>query len=228
MRLWLALSWTFALVVTHASAAADDEDPAPEEDFSDPVAEDSRPEPHGEPHEEEWVPISNSTEYVGVFDVPTVEARPSVEHHWYGLQTLTVDALSIGVLAVGDSKAGTYIGLGGYFLGGPLVHAAHGHVGKACGSLGLRAGAPIVGAIVGYAAERCGDQSEDEDYVCGTNGAAVGVLIGAAAAIVVDAAVLAHEDVEPDEAPDLARGPRVKPDILIARDRAVFQVSAAF
>lgn len=210
----------FALLATlafRANAAAEDEPEAR-------VARGSRAETHT---------VADSTDYGGGFDGPPVE-QPSKEHRWYGWQTLTSDAISIGVFAAGmgdeDSKGATFAGFFGYLFGGPIIHGMHRQTGKSLGSFGLRAGLPIVGAIVGYESEGC-DRSKhepDDGYLCGFERAVTGFLLGTAIAIAVDAAVLAHEEMEPDESSERPPSLQMRPDISVSSDRATLQLSGVF
>src|SRR5689334_4180827 len=73
----------------------------------------------------------------------------------YTLQILAVDAASVGLVFAGgvvDGNLGegiSTVGLGGLTLGGPIVHAAHGHWGRSALSLGMRVVLPVVGAVIG-------------------------------------------------------------------------------
>jgi hypothetical protein len=121
---------------------------------------------------------------------------------WYGWQTLAADGgavflflSSLALLDGGDDGASTVVAwtsLGVYVLGGPVVHGFHGHAGKAAGSLGIRVGAPLVGGILG-AGILSGCKKHESDDLCELGGAAWGILLGSAAAMALDAAVLAHE-----------------------------------
>lgn len=127
----------------------------------------------------------------------------SIHEHeeWYGWQTLTTDAASVTFLvgfgvASGrnnDSTAAVFATAcaGAYFLGGPIVHAAHDNWGKAAGSLGLRVGAPFAGALLGLVLASAGDGGND---MAGAM-SAVGAMLGIATAVTVDAAVLGYETV---------------------------------
>lgn len=111
------------------------------------------------------------------------------------LTFLLADALVAPHASDGQRTTLASMGLGTYLLGGPVVHAAHGNWGRALGSLGLRSGAPILGAVLGVGLEDC--KGSD---ACGLAGAAVGVTLGMGAAIAIDAAVLAHEEVPEESA----------------------------
>ena len=130
---------------------------------------------------------------------------------WYGWQTLAVDGalLTIGLLPLrpSDSSANTAFALGwygGYALGAPIVHWAHGHVGKGFGSLGMRLGGPLAGALLGVgvalatgASFGVKDSSGNQLYVgTGDRIAEGGVILGMLAPVIIDAAVLAREPVE--------------------------------
>jgi hypothetical protein len=117
---------------------------------------------------------------------------------WYGWQTLISDGASIFLLATAAGIANdasneetaeslVYGGLAGYYLGAPIIHWAHGHVGKGFASLGIRAGGTV---LMLFAISSCFDGPCD-------SGAGVLAFVGVAAmiaAIPIDAAVLARED----------------------------------
>lgn len=163
---------------------------------------------------------------------PTPEVR---EERWYGWQTITTDgiALTLGTvgLSVGLASMGSIapcldfdgngcasrgrsadqggqaiaatLGIGGaatYLLGAPIVHATHGHWDKAGISLGLRA-LPIALATPLFASG-----NDDAPRI------GLGVLtVGAVAAMAIDAAVIAREDVvpAPQDKPRLGVSPTV-------------------
>jgi hypothetical protein len=115
---------------------------------------------------------------------------------------LTTDGAALAVVIAGASaSSGTVVmaGFGTYVFGAPTVHGIHRHVGKAFGSFGLRVGLPIGGFFVGYAATKkdCSNDESTSDF-CGLEGVAggaLGMLVGMGAAIAIDSAVLAREDV---------------------------------
>jgi hypothetical protein len=146
-------------------------------------------------------------------DAGVSEAAPT---SWYGWQTLTSDgsAIALGALAYGADKAGgTSItnvfwtaSVATFFLGAPVVHWKHGHVGKGFGSLGLRVGLPLgaflAGALIGNAA--CSDKDSEDSYVgCPVGVGALAALAGLVAAPLFDAAILAREPVTPPAAPPI-------------------------
>jgi len=102
---------------------------------------------------------------------------------YYGWEILLADAAAWGLLVTSRSDAQAALGLGIYALAAPAIHAANDEPVHAGLSLGLRLGAPVVG---GYLAERNSHSSEDD----GIPPAFGGIILGAIAAEVFDAAVL--------------------------------------
>jgi hypothetical protein len=116
-------------------------------------------------------------------------ADQDAEKHWYGWQTLLVDAVSIAAMPAAG------VGFGGYLLGAPIVHATHDRWGIAAASLGLRVALPVAGAIAGLKFANCAPQmanTEGGDW-CGVGEAIVGVGLGMLTAIAIDAAVFSYE-----------------------------------
>lgn len=137
----------------------------------------------------------------------TYQERRHKQSHWYGWQTLIVDgAWIVGGTPVSAASpgAGAALILGGYFLGPPIVHWAHGQVGRGFADLGIRFGAPLVLGILGYAVLHKGNG----DDVLGAVGAVVGVTLGIIAAIVIDASVLAYETSDDDDEDAAVRASR--------------------
>jgi hypothetical protein len=136
--------------------------------------------------------------------------------YWYGWQTLLADGGSLATMIAGGTSQSTAIGLvglGGYFFGAPIVHGVQGRTGAAFASFGLRLGLPTLGAVVGYAAAGpCSASEHNGFFGCSFHGvaeAAVGVLIGAGTAVVLDAAWLARGTRRPEPAPRDSAAPRV-------------------
>ena len=127
---------------------------------------------------------------------------------WYGYQTLAADGLSL-LVALGGLRADTgvvsTIGMGGFALGGPIIHLVHHNYLAAGGSLALRVGAPFLFGFVGSQMENCGPNS---GWFCGVAGAVIGGSLGILTASIIDAAVLAHE---PEEA--YATAPSLLPSV---------------
>jgi hypothetical protein len=140
---------------------------------------------------------------------PAPVATSDIHEHWYGWQTLAVDGAAfviagVGVVASdgGQGSGGAELALlaaGTYVLGGPVVHFAHENGFRGLASLGLRVATPVVFALVGYAAEDCSSGGE----FCGFGGFIIGGSLGILGAIIIDAAVLAREEV-PDQQPALS------------------------
>jgi hypothetical protein len=170
---------------------------------------------------------------------PAYEAPvPRETSHWYGGQILIVDGASLGGgLAAGlaDPGTGSVLFLGGYVLGGPIVHLAHRRPLAALGSLVLRVGAPTLGALTGYSLVRVSGGSNNDNLgnVAGAGVlGGVGLIFGYATAIALDSAVLAHEDVplHPDhpDLPDSAPGFTWTPSVAPVRDGAVAGIVGRF
>jgi hypothetical protein len=128
-------------------------------------------------------------------DVPVAPQQPET----YTLHILAADAVSVGILVTSAAIDGAssddtfanglaFAGLGGLALGGPIVHAVHGHWGRGAASLGLRVVLPLVGASIGAATADC----QKDEFLCGLSELALGYVIGEATAITLDAAVLAR------------------------------------
>ena len=228
LRSLVALSAVGALLTFAGSAAADDHTDDNGKDSAAPAARVVREaETHTDPKSGTQIvsvpkgctPTTQKNGQVVIFCPFREPGRTPHAHYeskWYGWETLLVDgaALTLGsvLMAAGDDYDTTGLGAGvlitGYAVGGPIVHWSNGQVGKGFASLGLRLGAPIVvgfgglafGALLGAGA--CNGTSD-----CVTGGAAVGaalgVIVGGAAAIAIDSAALARKRVlvtdEPQE-----------------------------
>jgi hypothetical protein len=96
---------------------------------------------------------------------------------WYGWQILGADAAVLGTATLTDN--GT-IALG-WIGSGAVVHVAHGHEGRAIGSIAARVALPFAGLMLGAASSQgcSGD-------LCGFGPAIVGGLIGMGTAEVID------------------------------------------
>ncbi|TKD12731.1 hypothetical protein [Polyangium fumosum] len=117
-------------------------------------------------------------------EVPTQKVK-----RWYGWQTLIGVVAGDLVSVVGMGTPITYVGIAGHVLTGPIVHWAHGHVGKGFASLGLNVGLPLGGGLLGLMAG-AGTGYEAIGYV------AIGALVGYVAAPALDMAVFSTETVE--------------------------------
>lgn len=170
-------------------------------------------------------------------------ARPKYRRHWYGWQTLTFDGAAIvGGIGLGELgvKRPELFWLGTYALAPPVVHLAHGRVGIAFADLGLRVAAPTATTAIGYAIACKKEGSLDDLGTC-IAGMALGFVIGYGAAVAVDAAVLAREQVEiapakrDDEAKAIDREKEkraatlsILPDVGVGPDRASVGLRGTF
>jgi cell division septation protein DedD len=122
-------------------------------------------------------------------DHDTTASGPTTSR-WYGLPMVIGEGLSFLTLAVGaqnDSGGAVALGVLGCTLISPIVHASNGHGARGWAGFFMRAGGAGLGALAG-----------------GSDGAAVGYT----AAFVLDALVLARDDVpvEPKLVPTLSLG----------------------
>jgi hypothetical protein len=146
---------------------------------------------------------------------PTVEASAEPATRWYGWQILAIDAAALGVAAASDGE-GAELALTSLVLSGPLVHAFHGHGGRALGSLGLRLGAPIAGAYAMAAMCEAGGGGDD-DWGC-LGEIVLGFGVGAAVAEVYDV-YRARDEVGP---------PRFTPSVRVADGGASVGIGGSF
>lgn len=121
---------------------------------------------------------------------------------WYGWQTLILTGLSTFTLVLSpaaDGKATVVtlpLGVSGLLLGPPIVHWAHGYLGKGFGSLGLVLGGSV-GAYFMTATTVCvsgGCRGEFGGLIAFLIAGPIGAGITALATNIVDAAVLAREE----------------------------------
>jgi hypothetical protein len=161
--------------------------------------------------------------------VPSAPSAATVSPtRWYGYETLATDgaALVLAVPAFSSSTSGfqTTFGVGSlvvYGLGGPIVHFAHGHVGKGFADLGLRVAMPLVlgffGGLIGGAAytpppcnpgtQFCG-LDDLGGVAAAAEGATIGGLLGIGSAIAIDAGLMAREPMrDGDDMPDPPHAP---------------------
>ncbi len=118
-------------------------------------------------------------------------AAPARADGGYADRVIEVDATTDAILVVGlvsDQDWMLVAGVVAYGLGGPLVHGAHDHWGRAGVSLATRVVTPVVGAVIGTAGCR-----DDRPMGC-IGAAAVGAGIGALIAQAVDATAIVPGD----------------------------------
>jgi hypothetical protein len=149
---------------------------------------------------------------------------PGLEDHevrrWYGGYTLMTDGIALAsAIAGGLTEPGGeplfWVAGGGYLFGAPIVHLVHGNPGRAAASLGLRVGLPIAFVGVGLAVEDC----EGRDF-CGFASVLIGLPLGMATAIALDAAVLARDRVK--------RQVRITPVADVGTDHASIGLHGTF
>jgi hypothetical protein len=118
---------------------------------------------------------------------------------WYGWQTLLVDAAALGTGVTGFALSGGKgnvpgtIGILGYVLGAPIVHWVHGHAGKGAADAGIRLLGPLVLGGIGFLLGLPGGTNANGDPVVAQVTGAIGLGIGYAAVVTLDAAVFAFD-----------------------------------
>jgi len=133
-------------------------------------------------------------------------SAPSLERRWYGWQILIPDLAGGLLTSIGGVLGGTgglallITGSTVAFFGGPIVHWAHGHVGRGFASMfGLRLGLPVAGALLGL-----GIGFAANTYTGPRIGAVLGASVGSLTGVIVDIAALAYD--EPTTNVRLSRG----------------------
>lgn len=120
-------------------------------------------------------------------NVPEERIATRIETRSYAGQVIVMDLAALAVLigaAASESEGTAYLGLATYAFGPPIIHFAHGNAGRGFASLGLRVVAPTLG--IGATCFGTGEPV----------GCLIGIVGGYLTAVVVDAAVLAYEEVE--------------------------------
>jgi hypothetical protein len=158
---------------------------------------------------------------------PPAPAPLRMRRRWYGWQNLVADGVTI-VAASATQRPEVF--LVGYLAAGPVIHWAHENVWQGFASLGLRAGLPVALGFMGAAVDsgHC-----SADFGCGFGGFVVGLVVGSVAAIAIDAAVLAYDEVPVAKGDEDARRPRpfrfeLVPTFGIAHGGATAGVLMAF
>lgn len=149
---------------------------------------------------------------------------------WYGWQTLTADGTSLALVLVGAAAANSErsggddgsniaaLGLLSYAFTPGIIHFVHRNPGRGFASFGVRIGLPIAAGMLGAAlASGC------NEYLCESEGAAIGGLLGVGGAIAIDAAVFAYDD----RKPRLPSVGGLSPLVLIGHNRALVGVGGA-
>ncbi len=144
------------------------------------------------PHEEPF-----PSEAPAVTPAPAPPAPPGSP--WYGGSVLLADGLVVSgavLLKLAGAPQGAIAStmVLGYTIAPPLVHLAHGSAPRTLGSLGLRLGAPALFALAGWAAYPCFMSDR-----CRNTGVGLGIVIGYASAVILDATALAWESRRPSK-----------------------------
>ena len=137
-------------------------------------------------------------------------AQPDLPRHWYGWQTLLVDAGSLVLMPLAG------VGIVTYAVGPSIVHAAHGRAGAALGSILLRVSMPLVLAVVGVGiggAATPSNQNYNGVAPAPILGGLTGLVLGVLGAMAIDGAVFAWEPVKPSPA---AAGSRASSSVIVA------------
>jgi hypothetical protein len=125
---------------------------------------------------------------IAIIVVPRVALADQRE--WYGLQPMASDAAAFALGGTAVDQQSLWSGVAAVFLyalGSPSIHAAHGNVGRALASVGLRIGVPFVGAMIGSANGVTGSGGNKA-----FNGFKIGGLFGVVVASVLDYTVLSY------------------------------------
>jgi hypothetical protein len=142
-----------------------------------------------------------------------------------GVSTPLVLAFGTFVLAFGT-------GLSGFAFGGPIVHWAHGHVGKGFGALGLNVGLTSVGGLVGVAAICSGGCNGEWSGLTQLFGFVIGGGVGLLSANIIDVAALSYETVGPAAEEQSRRrrhpGLTVVPQVGWSPQQSYFGVAGSF
>ena len=173
------------------------------------------------------------------------ESKPAPAADNYAWQVAATDATLMSAAFAGFSLEGkdgslnyipsnTMMAVGGigYFLGGPIVHIAHKHYGRAGVSLAIRTGLPMAFGVVAAQFKSC----SPNEILCGLDEFATGFAVGAVTAAVVDSTLIApwssKSTAEPE--PPVAVTPRtsarlsLSPRLVATPDIAMLGVGGRF
>jgi len=171
---------------------------------------------------------------------PPEPPAPTTQAHWYGWQIFLIDAAGAVPFAVAaaakSSSAEVPTGvlwINAYLFGGPIVHIAHHRPGVAGLSFALRLGLPILGGMVALGAGGSSSGDSLADAVFSRFGQ--GMLVGQAAAALIDAGIFAHEETPIAATDPAAARPRehtrafsVMPVVGVAKGRSVLGLRGTF
>jgi len=172
---------------------------------------------------------------------PAEPPAPTTQAKWYGWQIFLIDAggaLPFAAAAAAKSSSATaptgVLWINAYLFGGPIVHIAHHRPGAAGGSFVLRLFLPIVGGMASLVA---GGSSSGSDSIADAlfSRFGRGMLVGQAAAALIDAGIFAHEETPVAATDPAAARPRehtralsVTPDVGVAKGRGVLGLRGTF
>lgn len=139
--------------------------------------------------------------------LPEEPDQPRGRRIWYGLPIVVGDLVSQGFILggwAGRVPELSYVGFAGHLLTGPMVHFAHGNVGRGFGSLGLNAGIATAGAVVGALIGRqvadgacVNEQTLGDAIGCPIGNVFTGIVAGASVGFlvagVIDSAGIAYD-----------------------------------
>jgi hypothetical protein len=148
---------------------------------------------------------------------PEAAAAPQPEE--FGWQIVAADLAAIMVTFAGAELVDSAAVLLPYLLAAPIVHAAHGDIGGALGSLVLHVGLPIAGWYIGQALDGPECRSTADMWCIGevALGPPLGGLVGVSLATALDATFLGHAE---------RHAPAVAPAVTIDPNR-IFVLSLA-
>jgi hypothetical protein len=125
----------------------------------------------------------------GSGQIASAESHVTVRES-YAWQVILVDAASVALVLSLQEKP-LMLGLSGFALGAPLIHAMHGNPGSAIASAGLRVGLPWLGFKAGTASYE--PQENDGLEMAVLPGLALGA-IGVISAVVIDWGFLSWDE----------------------------------
>jgi hypothetical protein len=221
---WLGM--TSALLLGAPSRAA--AEPLPADTTRAPVS--SAPAAPAYPS---WYSYAYPYPYRSSFPPP---APPSVKY-WYGWQTLTSFGVSTTLLVTSFAVSAAPLvitlplSIGGFVLGGPIVHWANGNTAKGFISLGMTLGGSAVGTAIAAAAICAGGCSGDSGGLAFFSGGAIGGGVAVLVSTILDVSLLAYGQRQAPLDQAAARQQRpiaLLPTLDIRRDRTTVGLMGTF
>lgn len=152
---------------------------------------------------------------VVVKSASNVSPLPAKRTNWYGWQTFIAVGASTGLIItggiVGGDAGGNTVGVGvvGLAVSAPIVHWAHGHIGRGFRAIGLDVGMSLGGALLGILAigpilreagvgegEPAATTMFSSNNTAANLGADIGAGLGYLGATTIDALVYCREEVQ--------------------------------